>query len=83
MAAHTARFSFRFADPADAAAVLASLAVERDDEIPGVDAAFFSGEGSVLELALASDDLGNLRAATKSFLTRVRAAAAALDPSGG
>lgn len=78
---HDAHCSFRFPDGADARAVLDSLDVESGDRIPNVDAVVTADdtEPTVLHVALSSPGLSDLRAATKSFLTRIRAAAAALE----
>jgi tRNA threonylcarbamoyladenosine modification (KEOPS) complex Pcc1 subunit len=77
---HQAQYAFRFPDPLDARAVYESLQVEAGDRIPNVEATlrFDATDPTVLHLDLGSPDLGDLRAATKSYLTRIRAAGAAL-----
>lgn len=75
---HEATYTFRFPTPADAEAVFSSLEVERDDQIPNVHADWHRDE-AVLEVVLRSSDLGDLRAATKSFFTRIQAAARVLE----
>lgn len=78
---HEAVYSFRFPSGADAAAVSASLAVEREDQIPNVTATVSrdTPDDAVLSVTLSSSDLGDLRAATKSFFTRIQAAARVLE----
>lgn len=78
---HEVVYAFRLPSSADAHAVHTSLDVERGDKIPNVAAAVSRDpdDDAVLRVVLSSGNLGDLRAATKSFFTRIRAAAGVLE----